>query len=143
MNVISKGKNRMSNDKGSFSQLFYVVAVIFIIGSGIAYVVDNVENWGVVWHTKQVPVHISGNWMQGEYRKCTTSPNDKGEFDTLYCNDRITESAPHTMSVDFHGPVVKGQEDMIAYRRNGQSPPWEWTCRRKSDSIVCSVPKSD
>lgn len=73
--------------------------------------------------TVRVDTDMDSFWLNGEQRKCTTSPDDTGRVATVTCNYSASHQI-HNIPVDFYGPVDTNRVS-------------SWTCTRKGDSFEC------
>ena len=85
---------------------------------------------GWIEQTRVIQVHMSGEWLEGEYRPCQTD----GLVDALFCpNSRESQTGmaasgqtPRSVSVGFYGNITGKPEDTL-----------NWNCKREADSISC------
>jgi hypothetical protein len=85
---------------------------------------------GWIEQSRVVDVHMSGDWLAGEYRSCQTD----GRADVLFCpnsGESQTDMAasgqtPRSFSVGFYGNITGKPEDTL-----------NWKCKRETDSISC------
>ena len=113
----------------------------FLIGVGFLLVLALAiwlawYGWGwfksVGWipQTRVIDVHVSGDWLTGEFRACQTD----GRADVLFCpkagESQIALAAgrqtPRSFSVSFHGDITGKSEEKLT-----------WNCKRESESIDC------
>jgi hypothetical protein len=113
----------------------------FAIGAGFLFAISLAiwlgwYGWGYLkrigWieQTRVIDVHISGDWLTGEYRTCHTD----GRADVLFCpNSSESQLAfaasgqtPRSFSVGFYGKMTGKPDDTL-----------NWTCKRETDSISC------
>jgi hypothetical protein len=113
----------------------------FVIGAGFLFVIGLAiwlggYGWGYLkrigWieQTRVIDVHMSGDWLTGEYRNCQTD----GHADVLFCpNSSESKSAlgtsgqiPRSLSVGFYGKMTGKPDDTL-----------NWRCKRETDSISC------
>lgn len=113
----------------------------FAIGAGFLFVVGLAIwlgwfGWGYLkrigWieQTRVIDVHVSGDWLAGEYRPCRTD----GRAEVLFCpNSGESQAAlaaggqvPRSFSVHFYGNMTGKPGDTL-----------NWKCRRETDSISC------
>lgn len=85
---------------------------------------------GWIPQARVIDVHMSGNWLTGEFRACQTD----GRADVLFC-PKSGESqtavaangqALRSFSVSFHGKITERSEDLLT-----------WNCKREAESINC------
>jgi len=85
---------------------------------------------GWIPQTRLIDVHISGDWVTGEFRTCQTD----GRADVLFCpkpgesHTALTANgqAPWSLSVSFRGSISGKSEDRLT-----------WNCKRETVSIDC------
>ena len=81
--------------------------------------------------TRVIDVHISGDWLTGEFRACQSD----GLADVLFCPKSgesqsdlaASGQAPRSFSVSFHGNLTRKPKDIL-----------NWKCERETESINCS-----
>jgi hypothetical protein len=87
---------------------------------------------GWIPQTRVIDVHMSGDWLTGEFRACQTD----GLADVLFCpkpsesqTDLVASGqAPLSFSVSFHGNITGKPKDIL-----------NWKCKRETESINCRV----
>jgi hypothetical protein len=85
---------------------------------------------GWIPQTRLIDVHMSGDWLTGEFRACQTD----GRADILFCPKSgesqtalaVNGQAPRSFSVSFHGSISGKSEDRLT-----------WNCKRGTASIDC------
>ena len=85
---------------------------------------------GWIPQTRLIDVHISGDWVTGEFRTCQTD----GRADVLFCpkpgesHTALTANvpAPSSFSVSFRGSISGKSADRLT-----------WNCKREAESIDC------
>lgn len=85
---------------------------------------------GWIVQTRVIDVHMSGDWLTGEYRACQTD----GRAEALFCPKSgesqtalaASGQASRTFSVGFYGEITGKPEDALS-----------WKCRREAESISC------
>ena len=85
---------------------------------------------GWIKQTRVVDVHMSGDWLAGEYRPCQTD----GRADVLFCPNSgesqtgmaASGQTPSSFSAGFYGNITGNPEDTL-----------NWQCKRGTDSISC------
>ena len=88
------------------------------------------EHIGWVKQTRVIDVHMSGNWLTGEYRNCQTD----GRADVLFCPESgesqaalaASGQAPRSFSLAFYGNITGKPEDTLT-----------WKCKRETEVISC------
>lgn len=87
---------------------------------------------GWIAQTRTIDVHISGDWLTGEYRACQTD----GRAEVLFCpssGETLTplvaagQTPPRSFSVSFYGKITGKPGDTLT---------WKW--KRKTESISCN-----
>ncbi len=90
----------------------------------------SLKGYGWIEQTRIVDVHISGDWLAGEYRPCQTD----GRADVLFCPNSgesqtgtaVSGQTPRSFSVGFYGNITGKPEDTL-----------NWNCKRETDSVSC------
>ena len=85
---------------------------------------------GWIPQTRVIDVHLSGDWLTGEFRACQTD----GRADVLFCPKSgesqtalvASGQAPRSFSVSFHGNITGKSEDILT-----------WNCKREVETINC------
>jgi hypothetical protein len=125
--------------EGVHKVLTVVCALILLaIGyAGCTALYDAIDRTGWMSHNRDVVVHINGNWMVGEYRRCFAdldSLTPKGALTELYCTRGFEGGSTHALPVLFWGRVER--PDKIPGGGKGFIT-WLWRCRRKAESLTC------
>ena len=126
----SEAPEKKSSDLKNFAEgiggLFVIGLAIWLGSFGWGYF----KRIGWIEQTRIIDVHMSGDWLTGEYRSCQTD----GRADVLYCPNSgesqtalaASEQTPRSFSVGFHGNITGKPEEVL-----------NWKCKREIDSISC------
>ena len=113
----------------------------FAIGAGFLFVIGMViwlgwygwryfKHIGWIPQTRIIDVHMSGDWLTGEYRGCQTD----GRADVLFCPNSVESQTSlaasgqmlRSFSVGFYGNITGKHDETL-----------KWICKRETDSISC------
>jgi hypothetical protein len=126
----SEAPEKKSSDLKNFAEgiggLFVISLAIWLGSFGWGYF----KRIGWIEQTRIIDVHMSRDWLTGEYRSCQTD----GRADVLFCpNSSESQLAfaasgqtPRSFSVGFYGKMTGKPDDSL-----------NWTCKRETDSISC------
>jgi hypothetical protein len=126
----SEAPEKKSSDLKSLAQgigfLFVIGMVIWLGWYGWRYF----KHIGWIPQTRIIDVHMSGDWLTGEYRGCQTD----GRADVLFCPKSgesqtvlaASGQAPRSFSVGFYGNITGKHDDTL-----------KWICKRETESISC------
>jgi hypothetical protein len=111
----------------------WLVILAIVLGCAVAFALLDGSGW--ISHKQENRVAISGNWMTGEVRDCSATPNTRGEIYLLNClNDGEGDEAlvtVHSFPVRYWGKTVRPD----LYSEPNVS--WKWHCRRMAESVTC------
>ena len=77
--------------------------------------------WGT---TLQVDTNMDSFWLDGEKRRCSTSPDDTGRVTEVWCDGTKETHGIHNIPVKFYGAIDTNRIS-------------NWTCTREGDSFTC------
>jgi hypothetical protein len=81
------------------------------------------DDAGWVIHSRDIATYIDGNWMNAEYRTCSTVP----ELNVLYCSSTFNSDAEsHVLPVSFHGRLDRTDHTIF-----------HWRCQRSEKGLEC------
>jgi hypothetical protein len=109
------------------------LGILFLLGLAIWF---GWYGWGLFkragWipQTRIIDVHMSGDWLAGEFRACQTD----GRAEVLFCPKSgesqtgvaLNGQAPRSFPVSFHGSISGRSDDRLT-----------WNCKRETASIDC------
>jgi hypothetical protein len=120
--------------------LMRVVSVIFICGLAIWFIrtfCAEADNGGWITHNQDSTVYMDGDWMEGEYRVCSTIQfNPQNNAVILPASRELsciadaykTDRPSHMQPVKFNGRLHRESPELL-----------EWKCQRRSDSLKCAA----
>ena len=115
-----------------------ILLVLLVVGAGQAFVSIDASGWFP--HYLDTPILMGrSEWLIGEYRRCTATPDGKGSITELECYIDTSGASPDLTSRELPVKYWGRIERPDAERKVEREPtwPWTWRCQRKAESFAC------
>lgn len=114
------------------------VLFLLLVGGLNAFVSIDASGWFP--HHFDTPILMGrSEWLIGEYRKCTATPDRKGNIAELECYIDTAGALPDLTSREFAVKYWGRIERPDAERKMERETNWRWLwrCQRKAESFTC------